>query len=76
MAKTIIHQSNDLALVVRNKRKKDGLTQAEAAALCGVGTRFLSDIENGKNSLHFSKVLKVLEGLGLVVEVRERGYQA
>ena len=60
MIRSIIHQSDDLALIVRNKRKKDGLTQAEAAALCGVGTRFLSDIENGKNSLHFSKVLKVL----------------
>lgn len=69
----IIHRSKDLALTVRNKRKKDGLTQAEAAALCGVGTRFLSDVENGKDSLHFAKVLKVLEGLGLVLKIRERG---
>ena len=76
MIRSIIHRSDDLALIVRNKRKKDGLTQAEAAALCGVGTRFLSDIENGKNSLHFSKVLRVLEGLGLVLEARERGYRA
>ncbi len=58
----------------RHKRKKDGLTQVDAAALCGVGTRFLSDLENGKQSVHFMKVLKVLHGLGLVIEVGERGH--
>ncbi len=74
MKKTIIHQISDLAALVRHKRKKDGLTQVDAAALCGVGTRFLSDLENGKQSVHFMKVLKVLHGLGLVIEVGERGH--
>jgi len=71
----IIKKVSDLPPLIREKRKKDGLTQAEAASLCGVGVRFLSDLENGKETLQISKVLKVLEGLGLVVEVRERKYE-
>lgn len=62
-----------LAQKVREKRKASGLTQAEAAALCGVGTRFLSELENGKVSLQMDKVFKVLTGLGLSFEIKARG---
>ena len=58
---------------VRAKRKADGLRQAEAAALCGVGTRFLSELENGKGTVELAKVLAVLRGLGLDVTVCPRG---
>lgn len=62
-----------IALMVREKRKSSGLTQAMAAALCGVGTRFFVELEQGKQSLHIGKVLKVLNGLGLTLDVRSRG---
>lgn len=62
-----------IALMVREKRKSAGLTQATAAALCGVGTRFFVELEQGKQSLHIGKVLKVLSGLGLALDVRSRG---
>lgn len=64
----------DLGRIVRAKRIKDGLTQAEAAALCGVGTRFLSELENGKASAEFGKVLQVLGGLGLEISINRRGW--
>lgn len=64
-----------IAHVVREKRKASGLTQAAAAALCGVGTRFFVELEQGKQSLHIGKVIKVLNGLGLVLDVRPRGVQ-
>ncbi len=64
-----------LAQKVREKRKASGLTQTEAAALCGVGTRFLSELENGKDSLQIGKVFKVLTGLGLSFEIKSRGRQ-
>jgi len=70
----MIKELKDLSDLIRKKRKKDGLAQSEAAALCGVGTRFLSDLENGKETVQFSKVLKVLQGLGLTLEGRERGH--
>ncbi len=62
-----------IARMVREKRKASGLTQATAAALCGVGTRFFVELEQGKQSLHIGKVIKVLNGLGLALDVRPRG---
>ncbi len=42
-----------------------GLTQLDAAGLCGVGERFLSELERGKQSAELGKVLQVLRRLGL-----------
>lgn len=62
-----------LGRLIRQKRRADGLTQAEAAALCGVGTRFFSEVERGKASAEVGKVLRILGGLGLDVTVAPRG---
>lgn len=62
-----------IAKIVREKRKSSGLTQADAAALCGVGTRFIVELEKAKQSLQIGKVLKVLNGLGLDLDIRVRG---
>lgn len=42
-----------------------GLTQLNAAGLCGVGERFLSELERGKTTVELGKVLQVLNRLGL-----------
>lgn len=63
----------NLGQTVRKRRKSSRLTQMEAAALCGIGTRFLSELENGKQSLQIGKVLQVLSGLGLVLEIKSKG---
>jgi y4mF family transcriptional regulator len=70
--RTTIHQSSDLGSIIRQKRKADGLTISDAASLCGVGYRFLSELENGKETAEIGKVLKVLSGLGLEVTVSGR----
>ncbi len=59
-------------MAVRKKRKEDGLTLADAAALCGVGYRFLSDLENGKETVQVGKVLKVMTALGLDMAITAR----
>lgn len=64
----------DIGVIVRQARKEAGLKQAQAAALCGVGTRFLSELENGKPTLRLGKVLKVLHGFGLLVLVKRREF--
>ena len=64
----------DLGRLVRDKRRKDGLTQVDAAALCGIGTRFLSDLENGKPTIELGKVLQVVQGLGLELRIEPRGW--
>jgi len=41
------------------------LTQTEVALSCGVGIRFISDLENGKPSCQIDKALLVMESIGL-----------
>lgn len=57
--------ANDLGAVIREARKTMALRQAEAALLCGVGIRYLSDLENGKETVRLGPALKVIAGLGL-----------
>lgn len=62
----------DIGQMIRNKRKEDGLSLTEAAALCNVGYRFFSDLENGKATARLDKVLQALRGLGIDVHLRTR----
>jgi len=64
----------NIGAAIRKKRKEDGLTLADAAALCGVGYRFLSDLENGKPTVQMGKVLQVLTALGLDLYIASRGW--
>jgi y4mF family transcriptional regulator len=64
----------DIGAAIRKKRKEDGLTLVDAAALCGVGYRFMSDLENGKATVQVGKVLQVLTALGLDVYIEARNW--
>jgi HTH-type transcriptional regulator/antitoxin HipB len=57
----------DIAVLVKQARLKLGMTQAQAAALCNVGTRFLSDLENAKPTLQIDKVIKVTQMFGITL---------
>ena len=54
---------------VRAQRKALGLTQIEAAGLCGVGERFLRELEMGKPTVQLGKALQVMAGLGLRLKI-------
>lgn len=54
-----------LGQAVRSKRKQDGLTQQDLAAIANVGVRFVSDLENGKATVQLESVMAVLQALGL-----------
>ena len=64
---------SDLGSIIKAERKRQGLTQAEFAGLCGVGITFLSQLENGKETAELGKTLAVLTTLGLDVFVERRG---
>lgn len=70
--KNLVATAADIGMAVRKKRKKDGLTLADAAALSDVGYRFMSDLENGKETAQVGKVLKVLTALGLNMTIKAR----
>jgi len=58
---------------IRTERKNQQLTQAQLAALAGVGIRFVRELENGKPSCQLGLALTVLTTLGLSVTISERG---
>lgn len=67
-----IRTPEDIGAWIRRQRKASGKTLAEAAALIGVGVRFLHELEHGKATASLGKTLTVLQRMGLVVEVHER----
>ena len=69
-----IRTATDVGKAIRNRRKHDLLTLADAAALCGVGYRFLSELENGKPTAELGKTLQVLGCLGLEVRIGPKGW--
>jgi y4mF family transcriptional regulator len=64
--------SEKLGQIIKHKRKSLKLTQSEVAMSCGVGLRFLSDLENGKPTCQMGKVLLVIESLGLMIVIDEK----
>ena len=71
-----IMSGKDIGNIIRATRKAQGATQAEFASLCGVGVRFLSELENGKPTAELGKVLLVIQNLGLELSLQPRGWQS
>lgn len=67
-----ITTSYDIGRIIRAKRREIGVKQDAAAGLSGVGTKFLSQLENGKETAELGKVLQVLKKMGLEVYIYPR----
>ncbi len=64
-----VTKAEAIGALVKERRKEMNMTQREAARLCGVGVRFLSELERGKPTLEIDKVLSVLSALEFYVDV-------
>ncbi|RSB60944.1 transcriptional regulator [Rhizobium pisi] len=71
-AEVQLDSTKDLGNMVRRLRESRKLSQQEFADLAGVGRRFLSELENGKPTLEFAKVLQVAQAAGISLLVRDR----
>jgi y4mF family transcriptional regulator len=67
-----IASAHDLGQLVRQVREQRKLSQQAFADLAGVGRRFISELENGKATLEFDKVLQVASACGIDVQARPR----
>lgn len=71
-AEVQLDSTKDLGNMVRRLRESRKLSQQEFADLAGVGRRFLSELENGKPTLEFAKVLQVAQAAGISLLARDR----
>lgn len=62
---------DDIAEMVRARRKQMGLSQVELARRVGVSRKWIMDFERGKPSAEVSLVLRTLAATGLHLDVRD-----
>lgn len=55
----------ELGKIVRQRRKQMGISQADLSGMTGLGNRFIVDLEKGKPTIQFEKVLLILSLLGI-----------
>jgi y4mF family transcriptional regulator len=67
--KKITHNTlSGIAATLKELRAKAGLTQEELAQRCGVGLRFVREVEQGKATVRMDKVNQVLALFGYHLE--------
>lgn len=70
---TKIKSTIDLGQLVREYRVAQKMTQADILGLANTGNRFIVELENGKPTVQFQKVLDVLDALGLELAIQKKG---
>jgi y4mF family transcriptional regulator len=59
----------DLGDAVRRARRSRRLRQEDVALSAGTGARFVGELERGKPTVQLAATLRVLQVLGIVLEV-------
>lgn len=62
---TRIQDAPMLGRLIRRTRRQQGLTLETLAGLCGLSVRFLSELENGRETCTFIRIMTVLDALGI-----------
>lgn len=61
-----------LGATIKKHRKSLGMIQADLALVSGTGVRFISDLENGKETCEIGRALRVMNNLGLTLTLSAR----
>jgi HTH-type transcriptional regulator/antitoxin HipB len=67
-----VTSSGQLQSLARDRRLSRKQTQAAVATMAGVSRKWLSEFERGKESADLSLVLRLLDALGLALQVTTR----
>jgi y4mF family transcriptional regulator len=67
-----VSDAKTLGVLIKQVRKSQGLTQEQLAAGCGLGRRFVVELERGKATAHIGKIMQVLAALGLTLHLVDR----
>ncbi len=61
------YSPKDIGKLIRDTRKRLGVTQRDLALTSGTGLRFVIDLEKGKETCEIGKALTILHTLGIKV---------
>ena len=64
-----IRKMEDVAEIVSQTRKSQKISQTVLSQASNVGLRFVGDIERGKPTIQFDKLMAVLTSLGIAVKL-------
>ena len=64
-----VRKMEDVAEIVRRTRKAQKISQTVLSQASNVGIRFVGDIERGKPTIQFDKLMAVLTSLGIAVKM-------
>lgn len=73
MAETYIWEGEDLGRALQARRRALGIRQADAARSLGFSPRLVSEIERGRDTVAYGKVLRYAGYLAMDLVLRERG---
>ena len=59
------YTTQQIGQLIRDTRKKLGVTQKDLALTSGTGLRFVIDLEKGKETCEIGKALTILNTLGI-----------
>ena len=68
-----INTTAELGAALRRRRKELGYTQKFLSDFTGFSVSFISDLENGKETIELGRTLKLANLLGIDVEMNVRG---
>jgi HTH-type transcriptional regulator / antitoxin HipB len=57
----------EIGALIRDTRKRLGVTQKDLALTAGTGLRFVIDLEKGKETCELGKSLRILQTLGITL---------
>ena len=64
--------AQELGRLVRERRKQLAMNQEDLSLVAGTGTRFISELERGKETCELGKTLSVLANLGIELTIQPR----
>ncbi len=71
--KTILRTPADIGALIRDRRRAEGLDQAELADRIGVGRLWVTQVERGKSGASLGLVLRALAAVGVELNVDAPG---
>ncbi len=68
-----LNSVQDVAAAVRGRRQALSLSQGEVASMAGVSREWMNHFEGGKSTVELAHVLRVLDALGLYLNLDKDG---